>query len=187
MSDRYIYDLGDNRTMHVRISKWAEPGMEVRLVVREWDREIVSPPLPDVQLGLIANVFSDCFFERTQRVVWPVEGPMLHLYVKAQMAAEAKFLDVLRANPSPESQAHAERFEAKMRAAYAEPSAPAEFDPEDPPGEVVLRVVEASAENDNAPEPPTPPKENGATRRRQIGAAPELGFLPPLPARRRIV
>ena len=78
--DRYVYDLGKGRTMHLRSANWGEPDMEIRFVVRDGEKEIVSPPLPDVQLSILAHAFADYFFQRTGRIAWPVEESMVHVY-----------------------------------------------------------------------------------------------------------
>lgn len=89
MTDRYVYDFGQGRTMHLRSSNWGEPNMEIQFVMRDGGHELVSPPLPDVQLSILAHAFAQYFFERTGRVAWPVEDSMLHLYErKRQDAAE---------------------------------------------------------------------------------------------------
>lgn len=102
--------------MHLRSTNWGEPNFEIRFVVRDGDKEIVSPPLPDVQLSVLAHAFNDYYFERTKRIAWPVDGSMLHLYERGRQDA-------------------AERALHRGTTTLAPPAPPAGFDPEtDDPG-----------------------------------------------------
>ncbi len=149
MADRYVYDFGEGRTMHLRSANWGEPNLEIRFVVRDGDKEIISPPLPEVQLSILAHAFLDYYFQRTGRIAWPAEPHLLHRYEQARQDAAERtqhLLAHLVTAPAPTV--------AEIDAAHEL------LNNEDPPMEAALAPVE--------PEPPMPPKENGATRRRIV-------------------
>lgn len=107
MTDLYVYDLGEGRTAHVRVHTPDKGPTDVRLVVKDGSNQIVSPPLPDVQLGVLASYFAGLYFERTKRVVWPVEGAMLHAYEKEQTISENRRLEWLKTSPNRENRERA--------------------------------------------------------------------------------
>ena len=143
--DRYVYDLGEGRTMHLRSANWGEPDMEIRFVVRDGEKEIVSPPLPDVQLSILAHAFADYFFQRTGRIAWPVEESMLHCYERRRQesAERAQHLSP-PAYPRPERAEEVirdvERAEEVIWDVERQAEAPpTEVDNEDPPQKGALK------------------------------------------------
>lgn len=116
MTDIYVYDLGEGRTCHLRVNLLEGGAQDVRLVVKEGSNVIVSPPLPDLQLRILASLCSGLYFDRTKRVVWPVDGPMLAAYEKEASAFEPT-MDVERQAEAP----------------------PSEVDNEDPPQEEAMK------------------------------------------------
>jgi hypothetical protein len=82
VTDLYVYDLGEGRTCHLRVNLLEGGAQDVRLVVKEGSNVIVSPPLPDLQLRILASLCSGLYFDRTKRIVWPVDGLMLAYYEK---------------------------------------------------------------------------------------------------------
>ena len=116
MTDIYVYDLGEGRTCHLRVNLLEGGAQDVRLVVKEGSNVIVSPPLPDLQLRILASLCSGLYFDRTKRVVWPVDGPMLAAYEK-EASAFVPTTDVQRQAEAP----------------------PTEADNEDPPQEETLK------------------------------------------------
>ena len=120
MSDLTIYEDAGN-SLHVRVIRHGEPTVEHRLVLRQGETEIVSAPLFNGQIGMLAAILSGAYFDKTRRLIWPIGGSMLHLYEKEQLAAEEKHLAWLKNHPSEETRACAADYEARItRAAGAE-------------------------------------------------------------------
>lgn len=101
--------------MHIRSTNWGEPNAEARIVIKDGEKEIISPALPEVQLSILAHAFAGHYFQKTKRVAWPTDGVMLAVYQKEQDAAEDRHLDWMRNSPAVENQAQAPAFEERMR------------------------------------------------------------------------
>jgi hypothetical protein len=147
--DRYVYDFGDGHTMHLRNTEWGSPEWTVQFVVRHGGVEIVSPPLPETQLSILAHAFAQMYFERTGRVAWPTEPGALHLYEKVQQTAEEALMPSMRKNAAatpPAEPAPARRVIGMARTAPPIDTEDPPIDTEDPPPEIALAPVETAEE-----------------------------------------
>lgn len=112
MGDRIINLGSEGHTLTLRTIDYGLPSMRCKVIYLGEGAE--SGDLTTAQIGMLAHAFASAYFNMTQRVVWPVEGAMLHAYEKQQMDAEAAHLKWLKESPAPENNALAAAYEAKV-------------------------------------------------------------------------
>jgi hypothetical protein len=140
-----------------------EGNLVVRLIVEKGDLKIVSEPLDDLQVQMLAVQFSGAYFERTKRVVWPCGGAMLHAYEKAKVDAEDEHLKWMQTSPAEENRERAPEYARAIGRPLAEspsggdlPDAPATERPRR--RRLVVNPAPATRESMTI-EPPPPQRE----------------------------
>ena len=132
MAVRYIYhDQGKGEKLALSSN---ETGL--RVSVESAGVFALSKPLTDEDLRVLAQALVITYFERTKKIIWPVNAVMVEHYERAICDAEDERLKWLQESPAEENRArapaYAERIAARRRS-VVEVEKPQETPPEERP------------------------------------------------------
>lgn len=161
MAVRYIYhDQGKGEKLALSSN---ETGL--RVSVESAGVFALSKPLTDEDLRVLAQALVIKYFERTKKIIWPVNAVMVEHYERTICDAEDERLKWLQESPAEENRArapeYAERIAARRRS-VVEVEKPQETPPEEPPRRRRLVVLPADLpadpEVDRDFQPEEPPR-----------------------------
>ena len=153
MPIQVVYSAPGGQSLELR----TDEGATTIALVSETGVRAASPPLSDDQMRHIAQFFLSAYWDRTKKIVWPVNPVIASHYERDPRAAEDALVEGLRASPAEENKARAEVVASDFARRRRERGAPSEVQP--PPHEddgPMLAPEEILATPE--PEPPAPPR-----------------------------